>query len=265
MEVLGKHLYAQSLFIGEDYMIRVARYVFLALNFVLASVLGILLGLIRPFHPSNSRLCARFYGFLGLPIIGIDVESSGLENFPKGKPFIVVANHQSNWDLYVVGSVVPERTVSLGKKSLKWAPLFGQLYWLAGNILIDRGNPKKAMEAMEITKRALIESNTNIWFFAEGTRNRGKNMLPFKKGAFVTAINAGVPIVRVCTSAYLDGFSMGKLNNGTAKIRVLPEIETKDLSMNDINKLMAHCHESMLEVINELNSPVIEGSAASTN
>jgi len=81
-------------------------------------------------------------------------------------------------------------------------------------------------------------------------------MLPFKKGAFVTAINAGVPIVRVCTSSYLDGFSMDKINNGTAKVKILPAIETKDLSMDDIDVLMQQCHESMMEVIQELDTPV---------
>ena len=245
-------------------MIRAVRYISLAFIFIVGSFLGVLLGLVRPFNPTNSRWCARIYGFLGLPAIGIKVESSGLENYPTDKPFIVVSNHQSNWDLFVVGSVVPNRTASLGKKNLKWVPLFGQLYWLAGNILIDRGNAKKAMEAMDITKKALIESKTNIWFFAEGTRNHGKNMLPFKKGAFVTAINAGVPIIRVCTSAYLDGFSMDKRDNGTAKIRVLPQIETKDLTMDDIDELMSHCRESMMSVITELSNSTTEDAVAAS-
>ena len=117
---------------------------------------------------------------------------------------------------------------------------------------------------MDITKKALIESKTNIWFFAEGTRNHGKNMLPFKKGAFVTAINAGVPIIRVCTSAYLDGFSMDKRDNGTAKIRVLPQIETKDLTMDDIDELMSHCRESMMSVITELSNSTTEDAVAAS-
>ncbi len=237
-------------------MVRSVRYILLGVIFTFGSLLGILVGLVRPFNPTNSRWCAQIYAFFGLPTLGIKVERYGLENYPTDKAFIVVANHQSNWDLFIVGSAVPNRMVSLGKKSLKWVPLFGQLYWLAGNILVDRGNSKKAMEAMEITKKALTQNNTNIWFFAEGTRNKGKNMLPFKKGAFVTALNAGVPIVRVCTSSYLNGFSMDKLNNGTAKVKVLPAIETKDLTMSDLDALMQQCRDSMMEVIQELDNPV---------
>ncbi len=241
-------------FLKEPIMLRLIRYVLLGLDFIVGSILGLLIGLIRPFNPTNSRWCAWFYAVLGLRMIGIKVECIGFENYPTDEGFIVVGNHQSNWDLLVVGSTIPDRTVSLGKKSLKWVPLFGQLFWLAGNILIDRNNPAKALEAMEITKIALTEKKTHIWFFAEGTRNHGKNMLPFKKGAFVTAINAGVPIIRVCASSYLDGFSLDNLDNGTARVKVLPRIETKDLTMDDIGSLMKECHDSMSEEIRGLDA-----------
>lgn len=235
-------------------MLRLIRYLLLALHFIFSSTAGVLIGLMRPFHPTNSRWCAQIFSFFGLPIIGIKTQAEGLENFKVDEPCIVICNHQSNWDLFVVGSIVPERTVSLGKKSLKFIPFFGQLYWLAGNVLIDRGNREKALEAMAITKKALLEKNTHIWIFAEGTRNHGKNMLPFKKGAFVTAINAGVPIVRVCCSSYLDGFSLGKWNNGTAHLRVLEKIETKDMTTADIDGLMEECRDSMMACIQELDA-----------
>ena len=233
-------------------MIRLIRYLLLGIHFFTGSIIGLLIGIIRPFHPTNSRLCARVYGFFGLPIIGLKVRVNHTENFPTDRPFVVVCNHQSNWDLFVVGQAVPERTVSIGKKSLKWIPLFGQLYWLAGNVLIDRGNHKKAMESMEITKRALREKHTNMWFFAEGTRNHGKNMLPFKKGGFVTAIHAGVPIVPVCVGPYLEGFSLGKFDNGTVNINILPAVETSDLTEEDATVIMQQCREQMLDVLKRL-------------
>ncbi len=240
-------------------MIRLVRYLLLSIHFVISSTLGVIVGILRPFNPSNSRVATQIYAKIGLPIIGIKVHHEGKENYPKDKNFIVICNHQSNWDLFVVGSIVPKRTASIGKKSLKWVPLFGQLYWLGGNILIDRGNAKKAMEAMAITKTALTKQNTNIWFFAEGTRNKGKNMLPFKKGAFVTAINAGVPIVPVCSSAYLENFSFDRLKNNDAYVRVLPAIETKGMTNKDIPELMAKCHAEMMLVIQELTEKAAQG------
>ncbi len=242
-------------------MIRLIRYALLSLHFVVSSGLGLLIGILRPFHPTNSRWCSHIYGGIGLPIIGLKTQVEGLEHFKTNQPCIVVANHQSNWDLFVLGSIVPERTVSLGKKSLKWVPLFGQLYWLAGNVLIDRGNPRKAMEAMDITKQALTTKNTSIWIFAEGTRNGGKNMLPFKKGAFVTAINAGVPIVPVCCSSYLEGFSLNNWDNGTAHMRVLPAVSTQGLTQDDVTSLMTQIHSTMMDNINELDGKAINSSA----
>lgn len=233
-------------------MIRIIRYLLLSLHFVFSTTAGLLIGLARPFHPTNSRICARLFGFFGLPIIGLKVRVNNTEHFPTDRPFVVICNHQSNWDLFVVGQAVPERTVSIGKKVLKWIPLFGQLYWLAGNILIDRGNHSKAMESMELTKRALLEKNTNMWFFAEGTRNHGKNMLPFKKGGFITAINAGVPIVPVCVAPYLDGFSLDKLDNGEVEIEVLPLMETSDYNAENVDELMQVCRDSMMSVIQKL-------------
>lgn len=234
----------------------VYRVPLLCLHFVLASVLGLFLSALRPFRPSNSRMCAQLYARGALPLINMRVEHIDTDNFPIDRPFIAVSNHQSNWDLVVVGSVVPARTVSVGKKSLRWVPFFGQLYWLAGNVMIDRSNRTKALEAMAETRRALREKLTNIWIFPEGTRNHGKNMLPFKKGAFFMAIDAGVPIVPVCCSAYLSHLSLARADNGCARLAVLPPVETDGLTADDVERLMADCHALMTAKIEALSLPV---------
>lgn len=233
-------------------MIRILRYTFLPVQFLVSTLLGLIICVCRPFHPTNSRWAAQIYVRTGLPILGMKVDIRHADNFPKDRAFVIIANHQSNWDLYVIAAALPERAVSIGKTSLKWIPLFGQLYWLAGNVLLDRSNQKKAMEAMETTKRALTEKNTRIWFFPEGTRNHGKNMKSFKKGAFMTAINAGVPIVPICCSPYLKDFDLSKRDNGIAKIEVLPPIETQGLSKDDLDDLMKRCHDNMMAKLSDL-------------
>jgi 1-acyl-sn-glycerol-3-phosphate acyltransferase len=243
-------------------MLLIFRYFLLACHFVISSLVGFSIIIFRPFHHSNSRILAQIYSQIGRRIIGLKIEHHNSEIMKNHEACVVVANHQSNWDLFVVGSIVPKRMVSLGKKSLKWMPFFGQVYWLGGNILVDRGNRKKAMEAMETTKKALTTKDTSIWFFAEGTRNHGKNMLPFKKGAFVTAVNAGVPIFPVCTSSYLEGFSLDQLDNGTAHITVLDPIETKDLTLDDVDQLMLDTHLAMMEGIREMDVKARQSKAA---
>lgn len=238
------------------------RYLLLACHFVIGSLVGFSILIFRPFHRSNSRILSQIYSQVGRRIIGLKIVHHNEEILTNHEPCVVVANHQSNWDLFVVGSIVPKKMVSLGKKSLKWMPFFGQVYWLAGNILVDRGNRKKAMEAMEATKNALVNKDTSIWFFAEGTRNHGKNMLPFKKGAFVTAINAGVPIIPVCASSYLEGFSLDKLDNGTAHIKVLKPIETKGLTLDDVDQLMLDTHLIMMDGIQEMDEKARQSKKA---
>lgn len=234
-------------------MLLIFRYFLLACHFVISSLVGFAIIIFRPFHHSNSRILAQIYSQIGRRIIGVNIEHHNADIMKNHEACVVVANHQSNWDLFIVGSIVPKKMVSLGKKSLKWLPFFGQVYWLGGNILVDRGNRKKAMEAMEITKTALTTKDTSIWFFAEGTRNHGKNMLPFKKGAFVTAVNAGVPILPVCTSSYLEGFDLANLDNGTAHIKVLEPIETKGLTLDDVDQLMLDIHLAMMDSIQEMD------------
>ena len=112
-------------------MLYVLRALLLAVHFVVASVLGLLVGIARPFNPDNSRLAARIYALPALRIMGVRMRLEVDEVLNHQRPAVIVANHLSNYDLFVFGRVVPIRTVSLGKKSLKWLPLFGQLYWLA--------------------------------------------------------------------------------------------------------------------------------------
>ena len=74
--------------------------------------------------------------------------------------------------------------MSIGKKSILWMPLFGQIYWLSGNILIDRANRARAFETLAQTAVKIKEKCLSIWIFPEGTRSRGRGLLPFKAGAF---------------------------------------------------------------------------------
>ena len=234
-------------------MLITLRMLLLCVHFVLASLLGLLLCICRPFNPDNTRLCAKLYALPALKILGVRtvLDMQSLHGVPR--PAVIVANHLSNYDLFVFGQVVPPRTVSLGKKSLKWVPLFGQLFWLAGNVLIDRGNAHKARQAMLTTTDTLQHKDTSIWVFPEGTRNLGKELLPFKKGAFHMAIAAGVPIVQVCVSNYINHMRLNRWNSGRILIRSLPPIPTAGLTVDDIPALIEQCQAQMRECIDGLD------------
>jgi len=225
----------------------------MGLHFLLAGVLGLVLGLCRPFNPDNSRLCARLYSLPALCLLRLKLKAEVKSLFGQEQACVVIANHQSNYDLYVLRRVVPPRTVSIGKKSLKWIPFFGQLYWLAGNVLIDWGNARQAKQAMLQTTETLQSRDTSIWVFPEGTRNLGKGLLPFKKGAFQMAIAAGVPIIPVCVSTYANRLKINSWSSGKVLIRSLPAIPTLGLTLDDLPQLMERCQQVMRECIEQLD------------
>ena len=237
-------------------MLHFLRLVLMGLHFGVAAAVNFVIVFLRPFNPDNTRLCGRVYSVPALGILGLEahIELSALQGLSN--PFVIVANHQSNYDLFIFGQVVPRRTVSIGKTSLKWLPLFGQIYWLAGNVLIDRGNAAKAKAAMLETTRIMREKDTSIWVFPEGTRNLGSDLLPFKKGAFQTAIAAGAPIVPLCCSSYRRTMQLNRWHAGTVKIRALKPIPTVGLSHSDLPALMELCRLQMLAGIRNLDAEI---------
>lgn len=230
-------------------MLFLLRMLAMGVHFILAGILGLLLGICRPFNPDNSRICARLYSLPALWLLRLQLKTDVRSLLDHQRSCVIVANHQSNYDLYVLGRVAPRRTVSIGKKSLKWLPFFGQLYWLAGNVLLDRGNALSAKRAMLTTTDTLRHQDTSIWVFPEGTRNLGGELLPFKKGAFQMAIAAGVPIIPVCVSSYVKHIRLNRWNSGSIMIRSLPAIATAGLSQADLPRLIETCRTQMQQSI----------------
>lgn len=234
-------------------MLFTLRMLLLCVHFVVASLLGLLISVLRPFNPDNTRLAARIYALPALRIMGVKVHMEASEVLDHRRPAVIVANHVSNYDLFVLGPAVPHRTVTVGKKSLKWVPLFGQLYWLAGNVLLDRGNAVQAKRAMMTTTDTMRHHDTSIWMFPEGTRGHGKGLQPLKRGAFQMAVNAGVPVVPLCVNNYVRGLNLNKWHAGRIEIRALPPIPTEGLGQGDIADLISRCHAQMLGCVEELD------------
>lgn len=235
-------------------MLHFFRHILLGLHFLIASCLNLLIGIFRPRNRDNSRIFGRVYSLPAIRIMGLQPHWEVDDLMAMPNPYVLVINHQSNYDLFILGSIVPRRTVTIGKKSLKWIPFFGQVYWLAGNVLLDRGNAQKAKEAMLKTTDVMQHEDTSILVFPEGTRNLGQGLLPFKKGAFQMAINAGVPIVPLCTSNYKRDMRLNSWHSGKLRIRALPPIPTEGLTLDDMPALMERCRAQMVACIAELDA-----------
>jgi 1-acyl-sn-glycerol-3-phosphate acyltransferase len=222
---------------------------------LLSCIFGLLLSLVRPFHPNNVHIIAGWFGSMA-KMIGVKLVLTRHQDAENIGPAVYVANHQNSYDLFTVPAMVPKNCVSLGKKSLKWIPFFGQLYWLSGNILIDRANRSKAAGTISKAAEKIKKNGLSIWVFAEGTRSYGRGLLPFKTGAFHTAMSADVPVVPVCMNTTHKTIKLNRWDNGTNYIEMLAPIPLdKSISAREHAQ---NVHTVMAAKINELDAQVRE-------
>ena len=239
-------------------MLLIIRTFIVLCYFFAIALLGSLVSLFRPFNPDNTRICGRMFSWGALKLLGIKMEIENKELLQNMDPSVVIANHQSNLDLFVHGGVIPKRTVSVGKKSLKYLPFFGQVYWLSGNIMIDLSKSRESINAMSETTEALKHKNTSIWVFPEGTRDGGNLLLPFKKGAFHMAHQANAPIIPICASNYPKHIDLNRWRAGKVVVRILPPIQTRLAEDADLSLIMEEVHTSMAATIDELNQKALQ-------
>ncbi|KAB0479814.1 MULTISPECIES: 1-acylglycerol-3-phosphate O-acyltransferase [Vibrio] len=237
-------------------MIAILRIFALAIFAILMFVFGCGYCLLSPRNPKHVFTFGRYFGRMS-KVFGIKLELRIPEDAYSRGQHVYVANHQNNWDLFTVSSAVTPKVVTVGKKSLAWMPLFGQLYWLTGNILIDRANRSKAVGTIDQVVDNLKGSDVSVWMFPEGTRSRGRGLLPFKTGAFHAAIGAGLPIIPiVCSST--GGVKLNRWNNGHVIVEMLDPINTEGYDKSNVRELANLTREQMAAKLEELDKEVIE-------
>jgi 1-acyl-sn-glycerol-3-phosphate acyltransferase len=225
----------------------------MTLALVIICSISIFYCLLRPFHRNNVYHTARFLGQIP-KLLGVEVEVRIPDSIKNVGPVVWVANHQNSYDLFTVSNAVMPGTVSVGKKSLKWIPFFGQMYWLTGNILIDRKNTNKAMNTIELTADKIKRNKLSVWMFPEGTRSRGKGLLPFKTGAFRTALQAGVPVVPICVSNQHGTIQLNRWDNGKIILELLDPVRVNDDGSESLRATINNVHTLMKDKIEQLSA-----------
>lgn len=236
-------------------MLYLFRIIATALWVGLTCLGGILVGIVRPFNPRNTKIAARFIA-LGHHILGIKIELRNKEILETSRPCVFISNHQHNLDIFPGTYALPENTVTIGKRSLIFIPFFGQFFWLSGNILINRKNKKRAFQSMDQAANAIKEKKVSVWVMPEGTRSNGRGVLPFKKGPFITAIKAQVPIVPIAISSYTRHLNLKKWNAGKMIIEVLPPISIDGMDAADANVLKDQAYNVIREAVLRLDNEI---------
>ncbi len=143
-----------------------------------------------------ARLTAVPWSRLGLLLSGVQVRLDGLEHLDPKQSYVIVANHLSQYDIWVLYGHLDKDFRWVMKQELRKVPLVGYCCALLGHIFIDRSDSHAAIASLETAKARLVDG-TSILFFPEGTRSRGGELRPFKKGAFRMAQDLDLPLLPV--------------------------------------------------------------------
>ncbi len=169
-------------------------WVLTAVTAIIVSLLSIL-GAVK----FAGRYVARLWGRLILWITPVWVTRKGQEHIAPNQSYVVVANHQSTYDILLVYGYLPLDFKWVMKIELRKMPFVGFACEKMGHIYVDRRNRQASIRAMQAAKDKLVDGNS-VFFFPEGTRSNGIELKPFKKGAFRMARDLQLPILPVSIS-----------------------------------------------------------------
>jgi 1-acyl-sn-glycerol-3-phosphate acyltransferase len=203
---------------------------------------------------------ARLWGRSILWVSGIRTATSGFTHQMQRQSYIYMTNHQSNFDIPVLYGALPVQFRWLAKAELFRIPIFGRGMRGAGYISIDRSNRQSAFQSLNRAAES-IRAGASIMIFPEGTRSRDGRLQPFKKGGFVMAVDAGVPIVPVVISGTHDIMPKGALliRRRCVQVHVGAPIETTGFSRQTKDALMAKVRAAMLAMTAEAHGEAGRG------
>jgi 1-acyl-sn-glycerol-3-phosphate acyltransferase len=161
--------------------------------------------------------CARAWSRLILKTTGVRVSVSGIERLDRARSYVLASNHQSIYDIPVLFASIPLQLRIVAKDSLGSFPFLGWHLRRTGHLLVDRKNP-----GADIVRkmRRLVSETHSLIVFPEGTRSMDGQVSRFKKGSFLVAIDAGLPVVPVSIAGTRDVMRKGRLMVCPGEVRV---------------------------------------------
>ena len=190
----------------------------------------------------SRRKCINFFTALwadmSSALIGMKVQVAGQQHLNSPRPAVFVLNHQSNGDGFLVAKLIRRDIAYLGKQELSKQRVRSRLMRFAGLIMVDRENADKAGAAMQALTSAIRKQGLSAAIFPEGTRSHSLRLGAFKKGAFLVALRARVPVIPIVIHNSIDVQPRGEKLYRPAKVRVevLPPIDTSQWRVKHIDQ-----------------------------
>ena len=238
-------------------VIALIRIVTIFFYFLLINLTLLVICITRPFHRDNVHVAGILYSSISR-LLGLRLELRIPDSVKNGGPFVIIANHQNSYDLLTICAAAQKGTVVIGKKSLIWIPVFGQIFWLLGSIIMDRKNSGRDHDTLQSTAQKIKDRRLSVWFFPEGTRSYGRGLLPFKSGAFRIAKATNGAVVTVCASNLRNKVKLNRWDNGTLIIEASEPLMMDD--SKNIREWSDYFHQKMEQQIKKINLELEQGA-----
>ena len=214
------------------------------------SIVAIIMVLIFRRSAAEIQFLPRTLGRVVALLSGVSVRMTGGGILEPGQPYIFAANHQSQFDIFVLQGYLGCDFRWLAKLELFKIPVFGKAMQLAGYISVDRAHGRKALQSLDEAARRIADG-TSVIIFPEGTRSPDGKLGQFKAGAMVLAIKAGVPVVPVAIVGTLRILPKGRLlaRPGRVEIRVGAPIATSEYTVKQKQELAERLQGQVAELL----------------
>ena len=203
----------------------------------------------------------RFWAKVISAASGVKVRVEGLERLDRTRPYIFVANHQSQFDIFVLDGYFDIDFRWLAKKELFRIPFFGWAMLLAGSIPVDRSHGRQALKSLDAAAQR-IAAGASVIIFPEGTRSQDGKLQPFKAGGMLLAIKSGVELVPVAIMGTREILPKGRLlaRPGRVLIRVGQPVASRDFTTRQKQELAELMHARVAALL--ADAPSIKASKA---
>ena len=233
-------------------MIRFLFVVLVAVPGTIWHVLRILWPVYRN-APNADCVCDRVpreWASMLLRAAGVRVVLENESAIDHDAPQVLVANHSSWFDVLALAAHTPGRYVFVSKKEVERIPFFGRAVKACGHIFIDRRDRQKALASLGAARDRLEQASPTIIMFPEGTRSATGELQPFKKGAFVLAIQTGADVVPAAIFGSRDVMRKNsfRIRPGTVTVRFGEPIAVAAFTMDRRDELAQRAREAMVDL-----------------